>query len=167
MSGASGGDGARKTAVVTGANSGIGKATASGLAKAGFDVTLVVRDLERGKAAIADIRKAAPGASLDLLRIDLSSQQSVREGAATWLKSHDRLDVLVNAAGVFLKDRSETDDGIERTFATNYLAYFLLTHELLPTLRAAAPSRVVNVTSRYGRTEIDFEDLMVKRREYT
>jgi NAD(P)-dependent dehydrogenase (short-subunit alcohol dehydrogenase family) len=83
------------------------------------------------------------------------------------MASHDRLDVLVNCAGVFLKERSETEDGIERTFATNHLAYFLLTHELIPALERAAPSRVVNVASKYGKVKVHFEDLMVKERPYS
>ena len=161
------GSGRRKTAVVTGANSGIGNGAALGLAKAGFDVTLVVRNAQRGRAAIADLERAAPDARLDLLLIDLSSQRSIREGAAAYLRNHDRLDVLVNCAGVFLPERQETEDGIERSFATNYLAYYLLTTELLPAIKRAAPSRIVNVASRYGGTRIRFDDLMIKTRKYT
>lgn len=156
-----------KFALVTGSNSGIGKATAKGLAKAGFHVTLVVRNRERGEAAIAEIKRVAPEARLELLRIDLSSQRSIREGTAAWLRSHDRLDVLVNSAGVFLRERTETDEGIERTFATNYLACFLLTTELLPALERAAPSRIVNIASKFGGIRIDFDDLMFKTRKYT
>ena len=163
----SGVSGARKVAVVTGANSGIGKAAAQGLASKGFDVTLVVRNPERGERAKTEIAAKSPNARLDLLVIDLSSQRSIRGGAARWRQTHSRLDVLVNAAGVFLPERSETEDGLERTFATNYLGYVLLTHELLPALKAAAPSRVVNVSSRYGRTRIDFDDLQFKTRKYT
>ncbi len=161
------GGGQRKTAVVTGAGSGIGKAAATGIAKAGFDVTLVVRNAEKGQAAIGEIQRAAPEAKLDLLLIDLSSQKSIREGAASHLQDHARLDVLVNCAGVFLPERLETGEGIERTIATNYLAYFLLTHELLPALKAAAPSRIVNVSSRYGKVAIDFDDFQLKTRKYT
>lgn len=157
----------RKRALITGANSGVGKAAAKGIAKAGFDVTLVVRSRERGEAAKSEVEAVAPEAAVDLSLIDLSSQRSLREGAATFLQTHDRLDVLVNAAGVFLRERSETEDGIERTFATNYLAYFLLTHELLPALKRGAPSRIVNVASKYGWTKIRFDDLMVKTRKYS
>jgi len=162
-----GGSGRRKTAVVTGANSGIGKAAALGLAKADYDVTLVVRNPERGRAAIADLQRTVPGANLDLLVIDLSSQRSIRQGAAAYLRGHDRLDVLVNSAGVFLGTRQETEDGIERTFATNYLAYYLLTTQLLPALKRAAPSRIVNVASKYGVTRLHFDDLMMTSRKYT
>ncbi len=162
-----GGSGRRKTAVVTGANSGIGKAAALGLAKADYDVTLVVRNPERGRAAIADLHRTVPGANLGLLVIDLSSQRSIRQGAAAYLRGHDRLDVLVNSAGVFLGTRQETEDGIERTFATNYLAYYLLTTQLLPALKRAAPSRIVNVASKYGATRLHFDDLMMTSRKYT
>ena len=162
-----GGSGRRKTAVVTGANSGIGKAAALGLAKADYDVTLVVRNSERGRAAIADLLRSVAAANLDLLVIDLSSQRSIRQGAAGYLRGHDRLDVLVNSAGVFLGTRQQTEDGIERTFATNYLAYYLLTMELLPALKRAAPSRIVNVASRYGGTTLHFDDLMITSRKYT
>ena len=162
-----GGSGRRKTAVVTGANSGIGKAAALGLAKADYDVTLVVRNPERGRAAIVDLQRTVPGANLDLLVIDLSSQRSIRQGAAAYLRGHDRLDVLVNSAGVFLGTRQETEDGIERTFATNYLAYYLLTTQLLPALKRAAPSRIVNVASKYGVTRLHFDDLMMTSRKYT
>jgi NAD(P)-dependent dehydrogenase (short-subunit alcohol dehydrogenase family) len=165
--GASVASGQRKVAVVTGAGGGIGRAIAVGLAKAGLDLTLVVRNPERGQATASEIQRAAPGAKVELLLVDLSSQRSIREGAATYLRGHDRLDVLVNCAGVFLPDRQETEDGIEKTFATNYLAYYLLTLELLPAMKRAAPSRIVNVTSRYGGTRLEFDDLMVKTRKYT
>lgn len=157
----------RKTALVTGANSGIGKAAATGIAKAGFDVTIVVRNPQRGAAAKAEIEAAAPGSTVEILEMDLSSQQSIRAGAARFLEAHDKLDVLVNCAGVFLPERQESVDGIEKTFATNFLGYFLLTHELLPALKAASPARIVNVTSRYGKTRIDFADLQMKTRKYT
>jgi NAD(P)-dependent dehydrogenase (short-subunit alcohol dehydrogenase family) len=159
--------GSARSALVTGANSGIGKAAAVGLAKAGFDVTLVVRNPERGEAARKEVVAAAPSAAVELLQIDLASQRSIREGAAKWLASHERLDVLVNSAGVFLKDRAETADGVEKTMATNYLAYFLMAHEFLPALRRAAPSRIVNVASRYGSVKIDFDDMMVKTRPWS
>jgi NAD(P)-dependent dehydrogenase (short-subunit alcohol dehydrogenase family) len=145
-------------ALVTGAASGIGRATAIGLARTGATVVLVVRNAERGEQALRDVRAAVPGATLETLECDLSSQSSIRDAARRFRADHDRLDVLVNAAGVFVKEKTLTADGIELTFATNYLAYFLLTRELLPLLRDSAPSRVVNVASRYGRASIDFDD---------
>jgi retinol dehydrogenase 12 len=147
-----------RTALVTGAASGIGKATATGLAREGFSVALLVRNAARGEQAIADIRAAVPDAKLEVLECDLASQASIRAAAARFMAEHDRLDVLVNAAGVFVKDRKLTVDGIELTFATNYLAYFLLTQELLPLLKRSAPARIVNLASKYGRASIDFDD---------
>lgn len=157
----------RKLALVTGGTSGIGHAAAVGLARAGLDVTLLVRDRSRGEAARADIVAKAPGAKVGLLEGDLASQASVRRAAAAFLKANKRLDVLVNCAGVFLKERSVTEDGVERTLATNYVGGALLTELLLPALKAAAPSRIVTVASRYGRTRIDFEDLQVERRRFS
>jgi NAD(P)-dependent dehydrogenase (short-subunit alcohol dehydrogenase family) len=157
----------RKLALVTGGTSGIGHAAAVGVAKAGLDVVLLVRDRARGEAARQDVLAKAPGAKVELLEGDLASQASVRKAAAAFLKSHKRLDVLVNCAGVFLKARSVTEDGVERTLATNYVGGALLTSLLLPALEAAAPSRVVTVASRYGRARIDFGDLNVERRKWS
>ena len=148
-----------KVALVTGAASGIGRATAIGLARDGATVVLLVRNAARGDQALRDVRAAVPDAKLGTLECDLSSQASIRAAARRFMEEHDRLDVLVNAAGVFVKEKTLTVDGIELTFATNYLAYFLLTQELLPLLRESAPSRVVNVASKYGRASIDFDDV--------
>jgi retinol dehydrogenase 12 len=156
-----------KVALVTGAASGIGKATSIGLAREGATVVLLVRNAGRGEQALSDLRATVPQATVETLECDLASQPSIREAARRFLADHDRLDVLVNAAGVFVKERTLTADGIELTFATNYLAYFLLTHELLPLLRRSAPARVVNVASKYGRTTIDFDDLQKLRTPYS
>ncbi len=158
---------ASRIALVTGGTSGIGKATATGLAKAGFHVVLLARDAARGRAALKDIQAAVPGASLELLAGDLASQASVRKAAAAFAKAHGRLDVLVNCAGVFLPERQVTEDGVETTFATNYLGSFLLTNLLLPSLRKASPSRVISVASRYGGAALDFDDLQMERRKFS
>lgn len=154
-------------ALVTGANSGIGKATAKALAEWGAQVTLLVRDPAKGEQAVTDLRRVAPAAKLELLQADLSRQRSIRVAAASFLRRHKELHILVNAAGVFLPERNVTEDGLEATFATNYVGYFLLTNLLLPALKRGAPSRVVNVSSRYGGTKIDFEDLQMERRKYS
>jgi retinol dehydrogenase-12 len=146
-------------ALVTGAASGIGRATAIGLAREGATVVLLVRNAERGEQALRDVGAAVPDATLEVLECDLASQASIRAAASAFIAGHDRLDVLVNAAGVFVKDEQRSPEGIELTFATNYLAYFLLTTELLPLLRRSAPARVVNLASRYGRARFDFDDL--------
>jgi retinol dehydrogenase-12 len=156
-----------KVALVTGAASGIGRATSIGLAQEGATVVMLVRNAERGEQALRDLRASIPSADVDTLACDLASQSSIRDAARQFIASHDRLDVLVNAAGVFVKEKTLTADGIELTFATNYLAYFLLTHELLPLLRRSAPARVVNVASKYGRTKIDFDDLQKLRTPYS
>jgi NAD(P)-dependent dehydrogenase (short-subunit alcohol dehydrogenase family) len=154
-------------ALVTGAASGIGRATAIGLAREGATVVLLVRSAARGQQALADVRAAVPDASLETLECDLASQASIREAARRFVAAHDRLDVLVNAAGVFVKEKTLSPDGIELTFATNYVGYFLLTQELLPLLRRSAPSRIVNVSSKYGRTTIDFADLQKLGQPYS
>jgi retinol dehydrogenase 12 len=154
-------------ALVTGAASGIGRATAIGLAREGARVVLLVRTAARGEEAVRAVRAAEPDADLETLECDLASQTSIRDAARRFRETHDRLDVLVNAAGVFVKEKTLSPDGVELTFATNYLAYFLLTQELLPLLRASAPARVVNVASKYGRTSIDFDDLQKLRTPYS
>lgn len=156
-----------KVALVTGAASGIGRATSIGLAREGATVVLLVRNADRGAQALHHVGASVPEAKLELLECDLASQASIRDASTQFLASHDRLDVLVNAAGVFVKEKELTVDGIERTFATNYLAYFLLTNELLPLLRASAPARVVNVSSKYGKTTIDFEDVQKLETPYS
>ena len=160
-----------KTSVVTGAASGLGKAIATGLARQGHHVVAVVRSPERGEEAMRDIRANAPGAILETVPCDLSSQASIRAAAASVLERHERIDVLVNCAGVFREQRTVTVDGIEETFATNYLAYFLLTNLLLSALRNAEAARIVNISSRYSNgpwvAKLDFDDLQTANRTYS
>jgi len=156
-----------RVALVTGAASGIGRATSIGLAREGVRVALLVRNAGRGEQALRDIRSTVPDARLEALTCDLASQSSIRDAAQRFTDGHDQLDILVNAAGVFVKDRKITSDGIELTFATNYLAYFLLTHELLRLLTTSAPARVVNIASKYGRARIDFDDPQKLRTKYS
>ena len=156
--------------VVTGANSGIGKATAKELARLGAHVVMVCRNERRGRDAQAEIRAAAelahPSRSdpVDLRIADLAVQEEVYHLGETIRAEYDRLDVLVNNAGVFLDTRHETADGIEATLAINHLAPFLLTHLVLPRLRDTAgrvgQSRIITVSSRAHRgARIDFDDL--------
>ena len=153
-----------RTAMVTGANSGIGEAACVGLAAAGATVQMVVRDVARGESARERIAAASGSDRLVLRRCDVSSLASVRELAAAYLGQGDPLHVLVNNAGVLPSTRSLTDEGFELTFATNVLGPFLLTALLLPALRRSAPARVVNVSSggMYS-ARIDVVDPQLKR----
>jgi NAD(P)-dependent dehydrogenase (short-subunit alcohol dehydrogenase family) len=137
-----------RVCLITGATSGIGKATAHALAAMGASVVLIGRNLQKGEAAAAqEIREDTGNEEVELLRADLTSQTSIRELADHVLAEHDQLHVLVNCAGAFFRDRQVTIDGLEMTFALNHLAYFLLTTLLLDLLQESAPARIVNVTS--------------------
>jgi NAD(P)-dependent dehydrogenase (short-subunit alcohol dehydrogenase family) len=153
-----------KIVLITGGNAGIGKATATGLAKLGARVVIACRSRERGEAAVNDIKKESGNPNVELLLVDLASQGSVRRAAHEFKERFKRLDVLINNAGVFLPKRELTEDGIEKTFATNYLGHFLLTHLLLDTLKQSAPSRIVNVASKHGGIKINFDDLMLEKK---
>ena len=146
--------------IVTGANSGIGKATALGLARLGGTVVLACRNAERGEAAREEITRATGNDKMSVMIVDMGNQASIRSFAEEFRRTHDRLDALVNNAGVFRRHRHVTLDGFEETFAVNYLGGFLLTYLLLDLLKASAPSRVVNVSSSaHEGGRIDFGDL--------
>jgi len=159
-----GGPMGEKVCLITGATSGIGKATAMGLANMGASVVMVGRDRGRGEAALAEIKEGSANASVDLMLTDLSSQEDIRRLADEFKDAYPRLDVLVNNAGVIRSKRVTSADGIEMTFAVNHLAYFLLTNLLLDLLKASAPSRIVNVSSAEQRNgTIDFDDLQAEK----
>src|SRR5882762_5696820 len=146
-----------KKCLVTGANAGIGMETARGLAEMGAAVVMVCRDRERGEAAQREIKQSTGNNAVELMVCDLASQASIRQFAEDFKQRHDRLDVLVNNAGVLLRERSLNEDGIESTFAVNHLGYFLVTNLLLDVLKKSAPSRIVNVSStahKYGKIDI-------------
>jgi retinol dehydrogenase-14 len=154
-----------KTVLITGGTSGIGKATAVALAAMGANVVITGRDAERGEAAVEEIKGQSTNADVELILADLCVQDEVRRLVETFLARHDRLDVLVNNAGVVLSKRTETPDGIETTLATNHLAPFLLTNLLLDRLKESAPSRVITVSSEAQRWgNMDFGDLQSTRR---
>jgi NAD(P)-dependent dehydrogenase (short-subunit alcohol dehydrogenase family) len=154
-----------KTCLITGGNSGIGKATALGLAKLGTTVVIVSRDKDKGEAALLEIRTRSGNKDIDAMVADLSSQDSVRELAHDFKARYKKLHVLINNAGIFLPKRVPTVDGLETTFATNHLGHFLLTNLVLDVLKASAPSRIVNVTSAaHYRTEMNFEDLQGEKK---
>jgi NAD(P)-dependent dehydrogenase (short-subunit alcohol dehydrogenase family) len=152
-----------KICLVTGANSGIGKATTSGLARMGATVVMICRNREKGETVRAEIIAQSGNQSVDLMIADLASQQSIRQLATDFKRKYQQLHVLVNNAGGIFGRRVLTEDGLEQTFAVNHLAYFLLTSSLLELLQASAPSRIVNVTSEAQRAGIiNFDDLQAE-----
>ncbi len=155
-----------KTALVTGANSGLGRAVATALARGGARVLMWVRDRGRGAAAQQAIKAASGNDQVELFVGDLASQGSIRETAEAVRAETDTLSILVNNAGTAFPRRGLTEEGIERTLAVNHLGPFLLTHCLLDRLRASAPARIVNVGTRINTT-MDLTDLNWERRRYT
>lgn len=149
-----------KVCLVTGSSSGIGKVTARELARMGASVVMVCRNRAKGEAAQAEIKQDSGNAQVDLIVADLSELSETRRAASEFKQKYTRLHVLVNNAGAINAERKVTTDGLEATFATNYLAPFLLTHLLLDVLKASAPASIVNVSSS-GHTggKIDFADL--------
>lgn len=156
---------AGKTVLITGGTSGIGKATAKGLAALGARVVITGRDRTRTEAAAVEVRTATGNPDVDAFAADLSSQAEVRRLAAEVLDAYPRLDVLVNNVGGYWATQHMTADGLEHTFAVNHLAAFLLTDLLLDRLKASAPARVVTVSSNaQSLGTIDFVDLQGERR---
>src|SRR5216117_1681059 len=155
---------AGKSVLVTGGTGGIGKATAIGLAALGARVGITGRDQARTEAAAAGIGAAPGSPAVDAFAADMSAQAGVRHLAAQVAGAYPRLDVLVNNVGGFWAHRHLTADGLERTFALNHLAPFLLTSLLLDRLNASAPARVVTVSSgAHPMGRIDFDDLQGAR----
>jgi NAD(P)-dependent dehydrogenase (short-subunit alcohol dehydrogenase family) len=153
-----------RVCVVTGASKGIGRATAEGLGALGASLILVCRRAEDGAEVARGITKTG-GHPAVVVRCDLSSQSSIRSAAGEILAAHQRLHVLINNAGVLLRTREVSVDGLEMQFAVNHLGYFLLTNLLLDALKAGAPSRIVNVSSgAHQGGRIDFDDLQSQRR---
>ena len=154
-----------KTVLITGATDGLGKRVAQMAAEEGADLLLHGRDPKKGDAVLAELKEAGAKGRLEFYRADLASLEEVRAMAKEILARHPRIEVLINNAGVGLfggGGRQESRDGLELHFQVNYLAPFLLTHLLLPALRAGAPSRIVNVSS-LGQAPIDFEDVQLTR----
>ncbi|MBN1210853.1 MAG: SDR family oxidoreductase [Myxococcaceae bacterium] len=151
--------------LVTGATSGIGKATATALAAQGATVVLGCRNREKGEAVKQEISRATGNSSLDLMVADLASIASTKKGAADFLARYPKLHVLVNQAGLYLNERTPTPDGLETMFAVNHLAYFLLTNLLLDALKAGAPARIVNGSGgAEAMGKIHFEDLQLEKK---
>lgn len=152
-----------KVCVITGATSGIGLETARRLAAMGARIVMVGRDAKRGEAALKLVRDAGD-ARVTIHYADLSLIAEMKRVSADLAAAEPRIDVLLNNAGAAFQPRQVTADGIEKTFALNHLSYFVLSNLLLPYLRAAAPSRIVNVASRaHERATLDFDDLMFEK----
>jgi NAD(P)-dependent dehydrogenase (short-subunit alcohol dehydrogenase family) len=154
-----------KIALVTGANSGLGKEVAAGLARQGYTVVMVVRSRERGEAAQRGLIAAIGSQGFDLLIADLASQTAIRQLAVDYRQRYQRLDLLVNNVGNSFTTRQLSSDGIEMSLAVNHLAAFLLTHVLLDVMKDSLPARIVNVGTRLD-TAMNFEDLQWECRPY-
>ena len=154
-----------KVCIVTGANSGIGKATSLGLAQMGATVVMVCRDRTKGEEAQNEIKTKSGNNAIDLLLAELSSQDSIRQLVENFQQHYTQLDVLINNAGGVNLSRRDTVDGFEMTFAVNYLAPFLLTNLLLDKLKASAPARIVNVSSESHESGyIKMDDLQLEKK---
>lgn len=150
-----------KSILVTGSTDGIGKHTALDLARIGARVLLHGRDPKKGGGVQEEIAQETSSDQLELFIADLASQRQVRMLAANIKERHESLDVLINNAGTFQADRMLTEDGLETTFAVNYLAPFLLTRELLNMLKESAPSRIINVASiAHWNAKIDWNNML-------
>lgn len=160
-----------KTMIITGANSGIGKAAAIKLAEHGAKVVMACRSAERGVQALEDVRRLSGSDTIDLMLVDMASQASIRQFVAEFQKNYQRLDVLIHNAANFdtrLEKPVLTADGVETIFATNHVGIFLMTELLLGLLKASAPSRIITVASKglvaYPFLNIEFDNLNGERK---
>ena len=153
----------KKIVMVTGANSGIGKAITLGLAKKDIKIIMACRQQETGKAALNEIKEITNIDSIELLQVDLASLKSIREFVKKFKAKFSRLNVLINNAGISVPKRRLSIDGFEMHMAVNYFGPFLLTNLLLDSLKAGVPARIINVSSNlHKRGYIDFEDLQIE-----
>lgn len=155
----------KQVAVVTGANAGMGNVIASALAEKGYTLVMICRDPAKGEAAQNEIKRVTKNPNVHLLTCDLSSMQSIRHAAETLKITFPHMDVLVNNAGAIFDSLQWTSEGYEKTFATNHLSYFLLTHLLLENLKAAPQARIVNMASRMSNSgRLNWDDLQASRK---
>lgn len=159
-----------RVCIVTGANSGIGKATSLALARINATLVLACRNRERGQAVLAEIRRESESSSVELMLVDMASQQSIRHFVQEFKSRYSRLHVLINNAANFdqgVRKAVLTEDGMEAVFATNHLGPFLMTNLLLDTLKASAPARIINVASKgmifFPFLKIEFDNLNGQR----
>jgi retinol dehydrogenase-12/retinol dehydrogenase-13 len=156
-----------KVCLITGATSGIGKETAIGLAKLGATVTFTTRDDWRGETTRQDIVRASGNQNVEPFFCDLSSFESIRTFTIKFRAKHDRLHILVNNAGIWERERKQSKDGIELTWAVNMLAPFLMTSQLLDVLEWSAPSRIINLSSGlHPRGHMNFDDLELRQGDF-
>ncbi|TSA37194.1 MAG: SDR family oxidoreductase [Porphyromonadaceae bacterium] len=154
-----------KIILITGANSGIGKATATALAEMGARVVMMSRDLVKGEKARQEVIRVSKNNQVDLMQCDLASMISIRRFAAEFIAKYPRLDVLINNAGIFTDKRMETADGFEYQIGVNHFGHFLLTLLLLDLLKRSSPARIINVSSgaHFGG-KIDFDDIQLQHK---
>lgn len=160
-----------KTIIITGANSGIGKAAAIQLARMGASVIMACRSVERGQKALEEVKAISKNEKVDLMQVDMSSQTSIRNFAEAFKAKYNKLDVLIHNAANFdhtLKAPELTEDKVEKVFATNHVGIVLLTHLLLDMLKQCAPSRIITVASKglmlYPFLDIEFDNLNGERK---
>ncbi len=154
-----------KTAIITGANSGIGLEAAIGLARQGADVVLACRNPSKGSAAKTEIEQRAQAGTVTLMSLDLASFASIRSFANEVLDRYPNISILLNNAGIVARDRTVTVDGFEQTFGVNHLGHFLLTTLLLDRITTTPKARIVTVAShahKFARTGLDFDDLQTE-----
>ncbi|MFW9971632.1 MAG: SDR family oxidoreductase [Candidatus Odinarchaeota archaeon] len=154
-----------RTCIISGANSGIGKATAFGLAKMGASIVMLCRNEEKGNNALKEIKDNTGNQSIELMIADLQDYDSIKLFAQNYKSTHDKLHILINNAGIMKKKRETNNRGHETTFATNHLGHFLLTNLLVEMLQSSAPARIINVSSgSHKRGKLDFNDLMLEQK---
>lgn len=154
----------RKTCVITGATSGIGYGIAKGLAGKNFELILIGRDTHKGQSVVENLKSHTANTSITYYNIDLCSQKQIRQTGEEIKNKHPKIDVLINNAGVWTSRYELTDDQIEKQFAVNHLAYFLLTHLLYPNIAKCSDGRIINMGSdshRFGK--INFDDINLER----
>jgi NAD(P)-dependent dehydrogenase (short-subunit alcohol dehydrogenase family) len=150
----------KKTILITGATAGIGKATATKLARKGHKIILLSRDKQKLLQTKKEIVEETNNNNIDIVQCDLSSQKNIRNTAKRITTKYNSLDILINNAGIHSKEALMSEDGIEKTFAVNHLAYFLLTGLLLKLLKKGVDPRIINVSSNaHGYSKLDFDDI--------
>ena len=156
-----------RVALITGASGGLGAEAARALAERGAAISRAVRDMAKGEGVAESIRSSTGNDRIDLVQVELSSPDSVRACARSWLERHGELHLLINNAGIMACPLDRSKEGWEMQFAANHLGHFLLTALLVPALRAGAPSRIVNLSSAGHRLAgVDFDDIHFERRDY-